>query len=67
MKGKLLRVIPILILAGAAILYWSRSSTGFGFNKEKEQVFSGTIETREARVGSKAGGRVNLCQRDAGM
>jgi multidrug resistance efflux pump len=58
MKKKLLRLIPVLVLAGAAIFYWSRTSTGFGFRKEKEQVFSGTIETREARVGSKAGGRV---------
>src|SRR6185436_16892941 len=31
---------------------------GFGFRKEQPLLFSGTIETREIRVGSKAGGRV---------
>ena len=31
---------------------------GFGFRKEQPLLFSGTIETREIRVGSKTGGRV---------
>ena len=34
------------------------AATGFSFRKEQPQVFSGTIETREIRVGSKTGGRV---------
>ncbi len=32
---------------------------GFGFKKEQPLLFSGTIETREIRVGSKTGGRVS--------
>jgi multidrug resistance efflux pump len=40
----------------AAILYGSCANTSFGF--KKENPFSGTIETREIRVGSKVGGRV---------
>lgn len=36
----------------------SCGSTGFGFGSEAEASYSGTIETREIRVGSKVGGRV---------
>lgn len=46
------------ILASAAILYISCANGGFGFKKEDPLLFSGTIETREIRVGSKLGGRV---------
>ncbi len=34
------------------------STTSFGFKRENPLLFSGTLETREIRVGSKAGGRV---------
>lgn len=34
------------------------ANDGFGFRKEPPLLFSGTIETREIRVGSKTGGRV---------
>lgn len=46
------------VLASAAILYISCANNGFGFKKEDTLLFSGTIETREIRVGSKLGGRV---------
>jgi multidrug resistance efflux pump len=36
----------------------SCANSGFGFRKEQPLLFSGTIETREIRVGSKTGGRV---------
>lgn len=42
-----------LIALGAAC-----ANANFGFRKEQPQLFSGTIETREIRVGSKTGGRV---------
>src|SRR5262245_60273876 len=45
-------------LASAAILYVSCANGGFGFRREDPLLFSGTIETREIRVGSKVGGRV---------
>ena len=50
-------LIPILALGIAAIAV-SCSGNGFGFGKKDEAVFSGTIETREIRVGSKVGGRI---------
>src|SRR5262249_39950232 len=46
------------VLASAAILYASCANGGFGFRREDPLLFSGTIETREIRVGSKVGGRV---------
>jgi HlyD family secretion protein len=45
-------------LASTALLCSACASPGFGFRKAEPQVFSGTIETREIRVGSKTGGRV---------
>ncbi|HZS06461.1 MAG TPA: efflux RND transporter periplasmic adaptor subunit [Blastocatellia bacterium] len=53
-------VTSLLALAASAptILLISCANRGFTFGGEKPQVFSGTIETREIRVGSKAGGRV---------
>jgi multidrug resistance efflux pump len=47
------------VLASAAIFYVSCANGGFGFRKEEPLLFSGTIETREIRVGSKVGGRVS--------
>jgi multidrug resistance efflux pump len=55
---KLMKWVPLLVLAFAGISCESCANTGFGFNKEKPLLFSGTIETREIRVGSKVGGRV---------
>ncbi|MGH9855770.1 MAG: biotin/lipoyl-binding protein, partial [Blastocatellia bacterium] len=46
------------VLASAVIFYISCANGGFGFKKEDPLLFSGTIETREIRVGSKLGGRV---------
>lgn len=48
-------------LTGLLCLAWLSTAcgnNGFGFRKVQAQVFSGTIETREIRVGSKTGGRV---------
>ncbi len=58
MKKKLFRIGLAAVLLGAAALAISCSGETFGFGKKKDSVFSGTIETREIRVGSKVGGRV---------
>ncbi len=58
MKRKLLRIGSAAMLFGAAAIAINCSSESFGFGKKKDSVFSGTIETREIRVGSKVGGRV---------
>lgn len=55
---RLMKWVPLLLLTFVGIACESCANTGFGFNKEKPLLFSGTIETREIRVGSKAGGRV---------
>lgn len=47
-----------LILISITLLTINCTSAGFGFRTESELDFSGTIETREIRVGSKVGGRV---------
>src|SRR5581483_7700728 len=61
-EGSMNRILVTSLLALAAsaptILLISCANRGFTFGGEKPQVFSGTIETREIRVGSKAGGRV---------
>jgi HlyD family secretion protein len=51
-------LLPLLLLVTPLFLYLGCSNTRFGFRKENPLIFSGTIETREIRVGSKAGGRV---------
>lgn len=58
MKKKLLRISLAGALLGVAVIGSSCSAINFGFGKKDDLVFSGTIETREIRVGSKAGGRV---------
>jgi len=58
MKKRIAIGIPVLALLCAGFFYGSCASAGLGFKKEERQVFSGTIETREVRVGSKVGGRV---------
>ncbi len=47
----------LMVLISAAALSGCGGGV-FGFKKENSPVFSGTIETREIRVGSKVGGRV---------
>lgn len=54
LRLKWLRLSALLCLA----LLSGSCASGFSFGADKAQVFSGTIETREIRVGSKAGGRV---------
>jgi multidrug resistance efflux pump len=56
MKKRIAIGIPLLALVCGAV--WMGRGSGFGFRREAPPVFSGTIETREVRVGSKAGGRV---------
>src|SRR5262245_617695 len=56
--GPKMWLLPFLLAVTPLMLYLSWSNTTFGFKKDKPLVFSGTIETREIRVGSKAGGRV---------
>src|SRR5499426_2601044 len=57
MQKRFMILIPAAII-GVAIFYGSCANTSFGFKKEAKLLFSGTVETREVRVGSKVGGRV---------
>lgn len=58
MNKKLLRVVIVIILLSAVGIGISCGGWRFGFGKKDDFVFSGTIETREIRVGSKVGGRI---------
>lgn len=51
-------VATALIIFLFSLFIGGCTSQSFSLKQEKPQVFSGTIETREIRVGSKAGGRV---------
>ncbi len=53
-----LKWVPLLALSCAAAFHGSCANKTFGFKRENPLLFSGTIETREIRVGSKVGGRV---------
>src|SRR6185369_6905154 len=55
---KLMKWASLAVLAAAAVFYIGCANGGFGFSKEEKLLFSGTIETREIRVGSKIGGRI---------
>jgi multidrug resistance efflux pump len=55
---RILKWVPLLALVCVGVFYGSCANTNFGFKKENPLLFSGTIETREIRVGSKVGGRV---------
>jgi HlyD family secretion protein len=46
------------MLAGAAILTGNCGLSVFGNKENGKNLFSGTVETREVRIGSKVGGRV---------
>src|SRR5262249_29557647 len=54
----MIKWVLLVVLASAATFYISCANGGFGFRREDPLLFSGTIETREIRVGSKLGGRV---------
>jgi HlyD family secretion protein len=56
MKKQELKLSLAVIIA--AFFHLGCGNTGLIFNKKNDLVFSGTIETREIRVGSKIGGRV---------
>ncbi len=58
MQKRYLNVLAVLVLIGITALLSSCTTTGFGFKRDDALLFSGTIETREIRVGSKVGGRV---------
>lgn len=58
MQKRYLNVLAVLVLTGITALLSSCTTTGFGFKRDDALLFSGTIETREIRVGSKVGGRV---------
>jgi len=57
-RRNLIGRLSLAVLASAAIFYISCANGGLGFRKEDPLLFSGTIETREIRVGSKVGGRI---------
>ncbi len=50
--------LAALATISAALTLSSCGNTSFSFKRDTPLLFSGTIETREIRVGSKAGGRV---------
>lgn len=52
------RLTTLSVILGYSLVWFGCSVPAFSFRKEQPQVFSGTIETREIRVGSKTGGRV---------
>ncbi len=52
------RVAGVAGLVGLVIVSTSCEKSGWGFGRDKAMVLSGTIETREIRVGSKVGGRI---------
>jgi HlyD family secretion protein len=58
MNSRSQRVGVWLWLLGLALGTAACADGRFGFRKEQPLLFSGTIETREIRVGSKTGGRV---------
>ncbi|MBI3426220.1 MAG: HlyD family efflux transporter periplasmic adaptor subunit [Acidobacteria bacterium] len=61
------RVAARLGVSIYSLLWLGCTTTSFGFRKEQPQVFSGTIETREIRVGSKTGGRVQAVLAEEGQ
>jgi len=58
MKRLLIRTLTAFAVLGGALWLGNCANKGFTFKQEAPLTFSGTIETREVRVGSKAGGRV---------
>jgi HlyD family secretion protein len=58
MKKQEIKITLSLATIFAAFFHLGCGNTGLIFRKNNDLVFSGTIETREIRVGSKVGGRV---------
>jgi HlyD family secretion protein len=58
MNKKWSKVLLPSFALGIAVIAVSCSGNSFGFGKKNDAVFSGTIETREIRLGSKVGGRI---------
>ena len=58
MNKQLLKTLVLVMALGVAAVCINCDGKSFGFGKKNDAVFSGTIETREIRVGSKVGGRV---------
>ena len=58
MKKQLLKTLVFTLALGTAAICVNCDGNRFGFGKKDDAVFAGTIETREIRVGSKVGGRV---------
>jgi HlyD family secretion protein len=56
-KQEIKSTLSLVIIIGS-FFHLGCANTGLIFNKKNDLIFSGTIETREIRVGSKAGGRV---------
>jgi HlyD family secretion protein len=56
-KQEIKSTLSLAIIIGA-FFHLGCANTGVIFKKKNDLVFSGTIETREIRVGSKIGGRV---------
>lgn len=57
----------IMMIAGTAVWLSGCANKEFSFKRETALVFSGTIETREIRVGSKVGGRVTAALAEEGQ
>jgi membrane fusion protein YbhG len=58
MKKQEIKFTLSLATIFAAFIHLGCGNTGLIFKKKNDLIFSGTIETREIRVGSKVGGRV---------
>jgi HlyD family secretion protein len=57
-KQEIKFTLSLVIIITAAVSHLGCGNTGLIFKKQDDLIFSGTIETREIRVGSKVGGRV---------
>ena len=58
MHKLMMRTLAAITTLNVCLAVSSCANTSFSFKKNEPLLFSGTIETREIRVGSKAGGRV---------
>ena len=67
MQKQIMILIPVIAIIGATVFNESCANTNFGFKREAKLLFSGTIETREIKVGSKVGGRVDAVLAEEGQ
>jgi HlyD family secretion protein len=58
MSKTMVRLTVVGVMLTHSLVWLGCNAPALGFRKEQPQVFSGTVETREIRVGSKTGGRV---------